>query len=60
MMYVADILSTVEGVQDRGGYLEYRGGHLEYCGDTQYRGEYHVARGGICPSGNARMRFYLG
>ena len=30
---VEDILSTIEGVQYRGGYHEYRGGYLQYCGD---------------------------
>ena len=46
MINVGDILSTVEGVQYRGGYHEYRGGYLEYRGDVQYRGGYHDARGG--------------
>ena len=32
MINVGDILSTVEGVQYRGGYHEYRGGYLEYRG----------------------------
>ena len=43
-----DILSTVIGVQCRGGYHEYHGDYLEYWGDylesrghTQYRGGYH-------------------
>ena len=30
MMHVGDLLSTVEGVQYRGGYHEYRGGNLQY------------------------------
>ena len=30
--YRGDILSTLGGVQDRGGYLEYRGGYHEYRG----------------------------
>ena len=47
MINVGDILSTVEGVQYRGGYHEYRGGYLEYRGDVQYRGGYHDACGGI-------------
>ena len=34
-----DILSTVGGVQYRGGYHEYRG-------DVQYRGGYHDTCGG--------------
>ena len=54
------VLSTVGGVQYRGGYLEYRGGvqyrggyhdkcggYLEYRGGyLEYRGGYHDARGG--------------
>ena len=32
------VLSTVGGVQYRGGYHEYRGGYLEYRGGVQYRG----------------------
>ena len=32
MINVGDILSTVGGVQYRGGYHEYRGGYLEYRG----------------------------
>ena len=40
MINVGDILSTVGGVQYRGGYHEYRGG-------VQYRGGYHDARGDI-------------
>ena len=47
--YRGDILSTVGGVQYRGGYLEYRArGYHEYrgvilstVGDTQYCGRYH-------------------
>ena len=49
MMHVGDIMSTVEGVQYRGGYhplkFEYCGGYHdacggyhEYCGGLQYRG----------------------
>ena len=42
-----DILSTVEGGQYRGGYLEYCGGYLEYCGGyLEYRGGYHEYHGG--------------
>ena len=32
MINVGDILSTVVGVQYRGGYHEYRGGYHEYRG----------------------------
>ena len=36
MMHVGDIMSTVEGVQYRGGYhplkFEYRGGYHDACG----------------------------
>ena len=32
------VLSTVGGVQYRGGYHEYRGEYLEYRGGVQYRG----------------------
>ena len=55
-----DILSTVGGVQYRGGYhdkcgdilstvrvFSTVGGYLEYRGDVQYCGGYHDARGGI-------------
>ena len=42
MMHVGDIMSTVGGVQYRGGYhplkFEYRGGYHEYRGGVQYRG----------------------
>ena len=45
MMHVGDIMSTVEGVQYRGGYLEYRGGcsvpwgYHDACGGyLEYRG----------------------
>ena len=42
MINVGDILSTVEGVQYRGGYHEYRGGViLSTVGDLQYCGGYH-------------------
>ena len=40
------VLSTVGGVQYRGGYHEYRGGYLEYRGGVQYRGGYHDKCGG--------------
>ena len=39
MINKGDILSTVEGVQYRGGYHEYRGGYHEYRGGlSEYRG----------------------
>ena len=38
MINVGAILSTVEGVQCRGGYYEYHEGYLEHRGDTQYCG----------------------
>ena len=49
-----DILSTVGGVQYRGGYHEYRGGYLEYRGECSvpwgnimmHVGGYHEYRGG--------------
>ena len=41
-----DILSTVEGVQYRGGYHEYCGVILSTVGDVQYHGGCHDARGG--------------
>ena len=44
MMHVGDIMSTVGGVQYRGGYhplkFEYRGGYHDTCGG------YHEYRGG--------------
>ena len=54
MINVGDILSTVEGVQYRGGYHEYRGGYLEYRGGCSvpwgdimmHVGGYHEYRGG--------------
>ena len=41
------VLSTVEGVQYRGGYHEYCEGYLEYRGGVQYRGGYLEYRGDI-------------
>ena len=41
------VLSTVGGVQYRGGYHEHRGGYLEYRGGVQYCGGYHGKCGGI-------------
>ena len=38
---VGDILSTVGGVQYRGGCHDKCGGYLEYRGGVQYRGGYH-------------------
>ena len=46
MSTVGDILSTVGGVQYRGGYHDKCGGYLEYRGGVQYRGGYHEYRGG--------------
>ena len=43
---VGDILSTVGGVQYRGGYLEYRGDIMSTVGGVQYRGGYLEYRGG--------------
>ena len=41
MMHVGDILSTMEGVQYRGGYHDAREGYHEYHGGVQYHGVYH-------------------
>ena len=38
MMTVGDILSTIGGVQYRGGYHDKCGRYLEYRGGVQYRG----------------------
>ena len=46
MINVGDILSTIGGVQYRGGYHEYCGGYLEYRGSVQYHGGYHEYHGG--------------
>ena len=40
------VLSTVGGVQYRGGYHEYRGGYLEYRGVFSTVEGYHEYRGG--------------
>ena len=47
MMHVGDILSTVGGVQYRGGCHDACVVILSTVGDTQYRGGYHDALGGI-------------
>ena len=51
MINVGDILSTVGGVQYRGGYHEYRGGYHEYRGGCSVPWGYHPLkfeyRGGI-------------
>ena len=44
---VGDILSTVGGVQYRGGYHDKCGGYLEYRGGVQYHGGYHKYHGGL-------------
>ena len=52
MINVGVILSTMEGVQYRGGYHDARGGYHEYRGGYhplkfEYRGGYHDTCGGI-------------
>ena len=46
MINVGDILSTMGGVQYRGGYYDKCRGYLEYCGGVQYHGGYHEYHGG--------------
>ena len=47
MSTVGDILSTVRGVQYRGGNHDKCGGYLEYRRGVQNCGGYHEYRGGV-------------
>ena len=53
-----DILSTIGGVQYRGGYHEYCGGYLEYRGSVQYRGDIMSTMEGVQYHGGKNLLLF--